>query len=262
MSGINLHLSFKETPWQSGNLAPHLPAEQIHVWRLNLKQQSANIDTWSTILSAEEIAAFQRFHFEIDRDYRSTTRAALRYLLACYTRQEPNQIKMAYQTFGKPFLVEFPNLFFNVSHSKDIALLAFTYIGEIGVDVEQVDKDIKVDRLAKNFFSPVEVPVILGSSPAEKPIAFFKAWTRKEAVIKAHGKGLSLPLRQFGVNIRPDLPVSLLHMDWDPTALASWQLFSFTPAADYLGAIALMGRPKAVRFLDLQLPEQLSIQRK
>jgi 4'-phosphopantetheinyl transferase len=81
--------------------------------------------------------------------------------------------------------------------------------------------------------------------------AFFRAWTRKEAIIKAHGDGMSLPLSQFGVSIKLEEEVRLLHLDWSPQQCGEWQLASFTVAQEVPGAVAMRGVLGEVKFWDL-----------
>jgi 4'-phosphopantetheinyl transferase len=99
---------------------------------------------------------------------------------------------------------------FNLSHSAGLALYAFARDQEVGVDVERVRFDIEHEQIAERFFSPYERSVLRSLPAEEKAETFFACWTRKEAFIKAHGEGLSLPLDQFDVSLASGEPARLL----------------------------------------------------
>jgi 4'-phosphopantetheinyl transferase len=70
--------------------------------------------------------------------------------------------------------------------------------------------------------------------------AFFNCWTRKEAFIKADGRGLSLGLEKFAVSLADDSP-ALLNLEGDPQAPARWNLRAFKTREDYAAALAVEG---------------------
>src|SRR5207237_4344548 len=121
-------------------------------------------------------------------------------------------VKFTYSAEGKPNLDAFhiSDLFFNVSHSEDLAAFAFTSGHRIGVDVEMIRQSVDVDEIPRRFFSSAEQRALAGLSATEKYQGFFNCWTRKEAYIKALGSGLSLPLRDFDVSLLPRGPSRLV----------------------------------------------------
>lgn len=228
------HQSLDRTGWRIPPSSPFL-GTGTHLWRLNLDGQ----ESLSPLLSADEQARIARYRFALDRTRHTLARGRLRQILGSYLDVPPESLVFGYSEKGKPFLREYPELKFNLSHSGAWGLLGVCRDREIGVDVEQVDRSFSVNDLVCRFFSPVEVPVIL--SEEEPHAAFFRAWTRKEAIIKAHGDGLSLPLAQFGVSIKLEEEVRLLHLDWSPQQCGEWQLVSFTVAPEVPGAVAMRG---------------------
>ena len=102
--------------------------------------------------------------------------------------------RLKFNAYGKPFVDAKVN--FNLSHSGSCVVCAVTDRGSIGVDVEAV-KDIDLaafnDCVNDGEWSKIQ-------QSTDKQIAFFKCWTKKEAVIKADGRGLSIPLRQINLN--------------------------------------------------------------
>jgi 4'-phosphopantetheinyl transferase len=97
------------------------------------------------------------------------------------------------------------------------------------------------EPLAERFFSPREAAVLRSLPPEMRREAFFHCWTRKEAYIKANGKGLSLPLDQFDVSLHPDEPAALLATHHDPVEARRWLLRSLHPGEGYVGALAVEG---------------------
>ena len=98
---------------------------------------------------------------------------------------------------GKPFLKDFKNVHFNLSHSGDLVMCAISEF-EVGCDVELV-KSGRLD-VAERFFTPEEREFIcLGYDEKTKNESFFRLWTLKESFIKANGAGLSLPMNVFSV---------------------------------------------------------------
>ncbi|MEM9258782.1 MAG: 4'-phosphopantetheinyl transferase superfamily protein [Bacteroidota bacterium] len=155
-----------------------------------------------------------------------------------------------YTKFGKPFLQQATELHFNLSHTDGYALMAFSQGETIGVDVEPINERIEIETLVHRFFSPVEISTIIAMQPADRPAAFFRLWTRKEALIKAQGAGLSLPLAQFGISVKEEEEVRVLHTDWAPEEAQKWSIASFTVAPTTLGAIARKAPFRQLQFYD------------
>src|SRR3546814_6085223 len=78
--------------------------------------------------------------------------------------------------------------------------------------------------IARRFFAPAEAAALAGFPPPLHAEAFFAIWTRKEALLKAFGGGLSLPLDGFCVSADPRQPARLLTLDFRPEALGRWSL--------------------------------------
>jgi 4'-phosphopantetheinyl transferase len=223
---------------------PALTAEDVHVWRIPLEIPDDVLSQLRGTLADDERQRADRFHFDKDRRHFTAGRGTLRLILAHYLRRRPEAIRFTYTGYGKPLLAEASAaLRFNLTHSHGLALLAVTLGREIGVDVEHIRDNLERDGelLAERFFSPREVAA-LRSLPIElRREAFFHCWTRKEAYIKANGKGLSLPLDQFDVTLRPGEPAALLATQHDPADAQRWTLLSLAPAEGYVGALAVEG---------------------
>jgi 4'-phosphopantetheinyl transferase len=227
-----------------------LPEDEVQLWRADLATIGSNESRWQSLLSADEKQRASRFHFAIDRQRFATTRALLRLLLAGYLSARPNDLTFSYSEKEKPSLrtsYAEGNVAFNVSHSGEIALLAFTRGRRIGVDVEHIHRDIEVDSIARRFFSAREQMELAAMADEERVHSFFRCWTRKEAYIKAVGDGLSLPLSQFDVSLEPGAKTALLATRPDNSEAERW-LLRETPAGDnYAAALCVEGRDWKLR---------------
>jgi 4'-phosphopantetheinyl transferase len=173
-----------------------LESDEVHVWRASLDLEASSVQHLQPTLCTEEQQRAERFHFQKDRDRFIIARGLLRTLLSRYLGKEPRHLQFVYSQYGKPALSEAygkDTLCFNVSHSRSLILYAVTLNRNIGVDLEYIRTDFSCEEIAEKFFSPQENSM-LSTLPVEmKHKAFFNCWTRKEAYIKATGKGLSFP---------------------------------------------------------------------
>jgi 4'-phosphopantetheinyl transferase len=169
--------------------------DEVHLWRVKLSEE--NEEHWRGMLTADEHERANRFQYAADRRRFIVTRAILRILLGQYVNVPPESLCFQCNEFGKPTLDRSQNprgINFNVAHSGDYSLLAFGQAAHIGVDVEHLEIERDVENLAKAVFSPSQCASILGLPDELRKKAFFEAWTRKEAILKALGGGLSIAL--------------------------------------------------------------------
>lgn len=216
----------------------------VHVWRACLDVSPAVHDALQPTLSADEHARAARFHTRHDRARFVVARGYLRVLLGHYLARPPSHLRFTANAHGKPALLpehhdRLPH--FSVSHSRALALYAITGRGPVGVDLEYIQPDFPCDEIAARFFSPREIATLRALPPAGQQAAFFAAWTRKEAYIKARGVGLSLPLSGFDVSLAPGEPAALLRVHGAADEAARWPLHDLSPHPDYAAAVAVEG---------------------
>jgi 4'-phosphopantetheinyl transferase len=227
--------------WQLAAQPPALTTDEVHVWRITLELGDTILARLRETLADDERRRADRYHFEKDRRHFLAGRGTLRTILAHYLERRPQDLRFVYTNYGKPLLAGDASLRFNLTHSHGLALLAVTHGREIGVDVEHIRDNIEGDQLAERFFSPREVAALRALPPELRREAFFHCWTRKEAYIKANGKGLSLPLDQFDVTLRPGEPAALLATHHDPDEARRWSMRSLVLNEGYVGALAVEG---------------------
>lgn len=217
-----------------------LNSNEIHVWRTSLAMDTTNIHSLHQTLSADEQQRAALFHFQKDREHFIVARGLLREILSRYLNQKPNDISFYYNQHGKPALHTHgeESLYFNVSHSYGLALYAVAS-GPIGVDLERIRTNFPYQEIAGKFFSTKENAMLRSLPHNLQPKAFFTCWTRKEAYIKATGKGLSIPLNQFEVSLLPGEPAVLLSIQGDIEAASHWLLQDLNPSPNYVAALAV-----------------------
>jgi 4'-phosphopantetheinyl transferase len=223
----------------------------IHVWAVRQQAPDPVVARFESLLSADERERAGRFRFDHLRRSFILARGALRVLLGRYLDTDPAGIRFAYGEKGKPSLADPAPIRFNASHSGGLALYALTLGCEIGVDVEQMRPLADLWGIASRFFSAEEVAELIELPEGQREAAFFRCWTRKEAYIKALGDGLSVPLDDFAVSLRPGEPARLIHIDHDDAAAAAWTLQNLEPAAGYAAALAYREVPRDVRLSPL-----------
>jgi 4'-phosphopantetheinyl transferase len=229
--------------------------EEVHVWRAALDVSSPYVERLSRILSDDERRRAARFHFERDRSRFIVTRAYLRILIGHYLQKAPSEIKFSYGPNGKPFLAGegAVDLRFNLSHSHGLAVYAVTNGREIGVDLEYNSENMDIEAIAERFFSAQEIAALKSLPDHEKSKAFFACWTRKEAYIKAQGKGLSVLLNSFSVSLIPGKPAELLDVQSDPIESSRWSFLELVPDSHYVGALAVEGHDWRPIYWDFNL---------
>ncbi len=233
-----------DRPWNTLPSDLKFAKNEVHVWRTFLKLAAPAIQNLRQTLSREEDVRASKFYFEKDRRAFIIARGVLRTILGRYLDTEPDQISFCYNPYGKPALDVFSKemqLNFSLSHSHELAMYAFTYSRQIGIDVEYMRSDVDYEQLAIHSFSQCENDVFLSLPDAVRQQAFFSCWTRKEAYIKARGKGLSIPLNCFDVSLRPGEPAALLNSREDPQGMTRWSLRDLYPGPGYAGALAVEG---------------------
>ena len=189
---------------------PPLAPQQVHLWTQPLQVADGEYAAFAEVLSKDERDRANRFLFERDRRRFTIARGRLRQILGLYLQRPPGQIAFSYNGFGKPAAEGSGPLRFNLSHSGDLAVYAFTAGREIGVDIELVKPGFQIEAIPERFFALAEASRLRSLAPAEQLDAFFECWTRKEAYVKARAEGLSIRLDSFEVTLGPGEPAAFL----------------------------------------------------
>jgi 4'-phosphopantetheinyl transferase len=188
--------------WSSVYALPPLEFGEVQIWRINLTDIANPPQGNPSFLSATEQATADRRRIGRTRDHFTIGRTCLKILLGNALGIDPAQIILEQGTHGKP---EIPahsgsSLQFNVAHSKDTILIALSRQNSVGVDVEYIDQATDIMEVAHANFTENETDALAAIADLNaRRHAFYSCWTRKEAIVKADGRGLLLPLISFDV---------------------------------------------------------------
>ncbi|KAB1071218.1 4'-phosphopantetheinyl transferase superfamily protein [Methylobacterium planeticum] len=207
------------------------------MWSIDLAPADDAQAACAAVLSPEERARAARFLRSGDRARFIASHAALRLVLAYALGSEPRALAFAAGPAGKPELVG-AGLAFNLSHSGDRALVGLSTQARIGCDLEALRPVPDAIRIARSTFAADEAAGLAALPPAARDRAFMAVWTRKEAIVKAIGAGLSMPLDRFSVSLPPG-PATLLRISGGREEPADWTLAHLEPGPGYIGAAAI-----------------------
>lgn len=110
-----------------------------------------------------------------------------------------NNISFEKNPYGKPYIKEYAQFNFNISHSGNFVVCAIDN-NPIGIDIEEV-KYIEYEDIAKNFFAMSEFDYIIKNDSYSSLSRFYEIWTLKESFIKCCGQGLAMPLKSFSIEV-------------------------------------------------------------
>jgi len=225
---IDEDLHWRDMPFED---APSLGRDEVHAWRAQVSREARR---GRAILADAERERAQRFRLAEDRQRFEVTRSLLRVILGRYLNRPPASLRFSANAFGKPFIDDTQNpgtIMFNVAHSGDCALLAFGCALEVGVDVEDLRIERGIVELGKAVLTPPEYVRLLALPEGERKADFLQTWTRREALGKALGVGIS------AVTGAPQAPA-------DP---AEWCLRDLDVGEHYVAALAARARHVRLR---------------
>lgn len=233
-------------------MAAAMRPNEVEIHRIDL----ARLDAYPSCLSDDERARAARFHLAPDRARFVACRIALRNILAKALGVQPAGVQFAFGAHGKPEIARDHNQGdwrFNLSHSGDIALVAVTQGRPIGIDVEVLRPlPRQMMEILPSLSLAEQYALQLVGAPA-RATAFLRCWTRKEAVIKAIGAGLTMDLASFTVSIGTDIEPVI----WQTAAipgLCQWSLRALDELSakpmPFIAALAVGGAIGSIRLVD------------
>ena len=214
---------------------PRLETGTIHLWLIPVEGTRNALERHERLLSPEERDRSSAFRFAEDASRYILSHGALRLLYGGYTGIRPERVRLTASAYGKPFVRpgrEDRPLSFNLSHSGGFALCAFSRDGEVGVDIERVRAFSDLRSLADFVLHPEEAGALASLPEPEHLAGFFELWTKKEAFVKALGKGLSHPPNSFSVPLGASSGTVRC-----AEAEGSWGFQAFRPATGYAAAV-------------------------
>ena len=231
--------------WQPGPESPKFVENEVHVWSISLVADDATTVRLMKYLSPDEGHRAARYLSDQHRRRFVVSRGRQREILSRYVHLSASKIEFCYESLGKPGLDEplaDSRIRFNLSNSGELALLAVTLDRDVGIDVERIREMSSMNDFSRRYFAKQECDALAVLSDSQRQVAFFNCWTRKEAILKATGKGISSPLDKVIVTLSPDREARVLSIDDDQEMAAQWWLAELNPLKGYVGAIAMRMR--------------------
>lgn len=201
----------------------------IYLYNVHWPDYLSLIAEASLYLDKQELEKAQRFYKETDRNRFIICRIVLKFILAFHAETDLKQLVIDRGIHKKPYLKSHPKIYFNLSHSKDYGLIGVS-TSPIGVDIENINYAFEFKELLPTVFNEKDRLAIEHAQDAYR--TFFIFWTRKEAFVKALGKGID---NDFSTIPCEDGFYDDILFTKTPHG---WQLKSIDIAEDYAGAIA------------------------
>jgi len=227
-------------PWPTVGRWPILRSREVHLWWWNLSSVWGHPDPREVLSEAELARAARLRPYDIQRRW-VVGRIWLRTVLARYLGCNPAALVFRYGAGGKPHLDgPFSGLGFNLSHSGDHALLAVAETS-LGIDIEEIGSEPPPADLLEEVFGIREVRVFHAAREDRRASLFARGWTRKEALLKVFGEGLSrapstvVALEDGGI-VRCNVPFEICG---DGDGFRHCTLWDLEPLPGVLGAVAL-----------------------
>jgi 4'-phosphopantetheinyl transferase len=206
--------------------------KKVEIYWLHVDEevQPAELNSCLEVLDQEEKAVYERYRVDFKKVEFLLGRMLLKRMIGQKLGVLPQEVRFIKNEYGKLFLdsrnvagsIKRP-LFFNLSHSDRMLVCAISEIEKTGIDVEAVKKDCCFEVM-RSVFLPKEIAYVeQQGTPSMKREAFYQLWTRKEAVMKALGKGFSLPPLSFSV------PLARCRVDEQ-----SFSYYTFAPMEGYM----------------------------
>lgn len=220
--------------------AEELTRAAVHIWIADVALIRWEYNKIEEILSDDECDRANRYVFERDRRSYMIRRAILRMILGHYLDLRPEQITFRHNRYGKPMLGT-QDIFFSLSQSSGCAIYSFAQARQVGVDIERIRAVPDMEQIAKRSFSKAEYESYSSQTKNAKQELFFKYWSRKEALIKAVGRGISIPLDTFDVSTNEDGPARQVEMKTCKGKACLWTIQDIDLRPGFASAVATEG---------------------
>jgi 4'-phosphopantetheinyl transferase len=228
------------------NESMRLGAGRVEVWLV--ATEDINDESRSAaraFLNESEHARNKRFRVEESRDQHLVGRVLVRRMLSRYAAVPERAWIFETNRYGRPSVLQpaaFRHLHFNMSHTDGLVACAVSERRAVGVDVENVGREVDPVSLGSLVFAPEEMAAVLASPPERRRDRFFSYWTLKESYIKARGLGVSLPLEAFWFDL--DVSPPRVHFKAAcPDDPGRWRFWRFVPTPEHMLAVAVSTLP-------------------
>lgn len=173
--------------------------DQAFVFSLKFHEWEDSIDDFVKCLSFEEKQKAINYRTKTLTNRHIISYGVLRYILSYCLNLAPENIIFKRNKYGKPFLDNQDFLYFNTSHSEDIACYIIAFNNAVGIDIEYRNKNMNIKELYDLVLTTNEQEFIKSNLKEKEYRLFFDLWSQKEAVVKAYGIGLSYPIHSLDI---------------------------------------------------------------
>lgn len=184
----------------------------FNAWLIDTRDFIKCIDEIRHCLSAQELKKNAEITTVKQRDLYCMRKGITRILLSRLFDLPACDLQYAYDPNGKPYIENYKNIKFNISHSKEYLLVGIAEKAEIGVDIEKINYKLNYTPIANSIFAAEELDLFKRYNETQQLQAFYKAWVQKEAVSKALGLGLAMGFNSFSVSMNPELNKEEYHL--------------------------------------------------
>ncbi|MFA9475303.1 MAG: 4'-phosphopantetheinyl transferase superfamily protein [Filomicrobium sp.] len=159
----------------------------------------------ASVLSDIERQRAERFSAERGKHHFQQRRAFRRYCGAAALGSSRNLSEISFKETdkGRPYLEEFPHIWFSFSSCRTGFLGAWSWTHAIGVDFEDRTRNLETVELARELFSEAEAEAVRAAEGQTRTLTFLKLWSLKEAALKSIGEGLPRGLDAFWFALAP-----------------------------------------------------------
>lgn len=178
-----------------------------------------------------------RFRFPEDRARFVLGRGLLGRCLSRYLGYPAAPLDLAWTSHGRPFLPHDPEVQFSISHTHELVAVALSIGTLVGIDLEYMRADFNAHELAEHIFNEEDMKAFRALSTEEALPAFFRAWTGKEAYLKAQGVGLSGGLKEISISFQ-DGTDGRISGTFRENNAQMWRLEGLPLPAGYAGHLA------------------------
>lgn len=203
---------------------------------------------WALLDKAERARAL-RYKNPLLRERYVEVHGRLRQALAQLVDEKPEKLAIKQTAHGKPYLCGFPLLAFNLSHSGKRFIIAAGFDCQLGIDIEDCRPRSNLAALSRRCFAQEEIIYWSKLNEQAQTVEFYRFWTRKEAFVKAVGRGLALGLNQCVVN--PENPSRFLRLPKDYGSAASWLIYDIELEPAFCCALVVDKAVSRIEFAEI-----------
>lgn len=225
--------------------------DTIQIWHGDIAAGDAHYKSYWRVLDAAEQAHAVKMTNDLLRKRYVEVHGRLRKVLAQILNEPPEKIRINKAEHGKPYLADNPQLAFNLSHSAGEMVIAVGWRCQLGVDVEICKPRANLSGLVDKCFAEEEAAYWRALPEHQKIMEFYRFWTRKEAFVKATGRGIGLGLEHCVIN--PEKPAEFLRVPPDCGQASAWRVLDLHLGAGVCSALAADREFAGVKLMDLEL---------